>query len=56
MMFKFCTYGDQARFENLDCVDQLELGQVGYLLNHPRSIVFIMDRKQTVQLGLDVCL
>ena len=35
-MFKFCTY-DQTHGENLDCVSQLEIGQVGYLLNDPRK-------------------
>ena len=28
-------YGDQTHCENLDCVSQLEIGQAGYLLNHP---------------------
>ena len=28
-------YIDQAHFENLDCVGQLEIGQTDYLLNHP---------------------
>ena len=31
-------YGDQTHCENLDCVGQLEIGQAGYLLNHPRKI------------------
>ena len=29
-------YGDQMHCENPDCVSQLEIGQAGYLLNHPR--------------------
>ena len=28
-------YGDQTHRENLDCVSELEIGQAGYLLNHP---------------------
>ena len=31
-------YGDQTYCENLDCVGQLEIGQAGYLSNHPRNI------------------
>ena len=31
-------YGDQPHCENLDCDSQLEIGQAGYLLNHPRIL------------------
>ena len=39
-MFRFVhmsKYGDQTHCKNIDCVGQLELGQAGYLLNHPRT-------------------
>ena len=39
--FKFCpmsNYGYQTHCENLDCVGQLEIGKVSYLLNNPRTI------------------
>ena len=47
-MQKFCTYrmsryGDQTNCENLDCVGQLEIGQVGYLLNHPHIHTYKED-------------
>ena len=38
-MFNFLgmyKYDDQTHCENLDCVGQSEIGQAGYLLNHPR--------------------
>ena len=31
-------YGDQTYCENLDCVGQLQIGQAGYLLNHPCTL------------------
>ena len=30
------NYGDQTHSENLDSVGQLEIGQAGNFLNHPR--------------------
>ena len=30
--------GDQSHCKNLDCVGQLEIGQDGNLLNHPRHV------------------
>ena len=30
-------YDDQTHCENRDCVGQLEIGQAGHLLNHPRN-------------------
>ena len=32
-------YGDQTHCKNLDCVDQLEIGQAGYLLILPRIVI-----------------
>ena len=28
-------YGNHTQGESVDCVSQLEIGQAGYLLNHP---------------------
>ena len=38
-------YSDQTHPGNLDCVGQLEIGQAGYLLNHPRSRNPTIDHK-----------
>ena len=40
-------YGDQIHCENLDCVGQLEICQVGYLLTHPH-IVYDIVCKQSI--------
>ena len=31
-------YGDQTHCDNFDCVGQVEVGQAGYLVNHPRTL------------------
>ena len=31
-------YGDQTNCKSLDCLGQLEIGQTGHLLNHPRKM------------------
>ena len=38
-------YGDKINCENLDCVSQLEIGQAGYLLNHPHSVFIGLDKQ-----------
>ena len=32
--------GGQTTCENRDCVGQLEIGQAGHLLNHPRIMLY----------------
>ena len=48
-------YGDQTHGINLDCLNQLKIGQAGYLLKNPR-IMFVSSSCETLPRLFKLCL
>ena len=42
-------FDEQLNCENLDCVGRVEIGQAGYLLNHPRTLVAYIANNMWVE-------